>query len=29
MPFQFLGTSGAIPSAARDNTALVFYSLKK
>ena len=26
MPFQFLGTSGAIPSAARDNTALVFYS---
>lgn len=27
MPFQFFGTSGAIPSAARDNTALVFYSL--
>lgn len=26
MPFQFLGTSGAVPSAARDNTALVFYS---
>lgn len=26
MPFQFLGTSGAIPTAARDNTALVFYS---
>jgi ribonuclease Z len=26
MPFQFLGTSGAIPSAARDNTALAFYS---
>ena len=26
MPFQFFGTSGAIPSAARDNTALVFYS---
>jgi len=26
MPFQLLGTSGALPSAARDNTALVFYS---
>lgn len=26
MPFQFLGTSGAVPSAARDNTALAFYS---
>jgi ribonuclease Z len=26
MPFQFLGTSGAIPSVERDNTALVFYS---
>jgi len=26
MPFQFLGTSGAIPSAKRDNTALAFYS---
>ena len=26
MPFQFFGSSGAIPSAARDNTALVFYS---
>lgn len=26
MPFQFFGTSGAIPSPARDNTALVFYS---
>src|SRR5512136_1824886 len=26
MPFQFLGTSGAIPSPARDNTALAFYS---
>jgi ribonuclease Z len=26
MPFQFLGTSGAIPSPARDNTALLFYS---
>jgi ribonuclease Z len=26
MPFQFFGTSGAIPSAARDNTALAFYS---
>jgi ribonuclease Z len=26
MPFQLLGTSGAIPSAARDNTALAFYS---
>ena len=26
MPFQFLGTSGAIPSPDRDNTALVFYS---
>ena len=26
MPFQFLGTSGAIPSAGRDNTALAFYS---
>ncbi|HSB68966.1 MAG TPA: ribonuclease Z [Candidatus Methylomirabilis sp.] len=26
MPFQFLGTSGAIPSSARDNTALAFYS---
>ena len=26
MPFQFFGTSGAIPSPARDNTALVFYA---
>lgn len=26
MPFQFLGTSGAIPSATRDNTALAFYT---
>jgi ribonuclease Z len=26
MPFQFLGTSGAVPSAGRDNTALAFYS---
>ena len=26
MPFQFFGTSGAIPSANRDNTALAFYS---
>ncbi len=26
MAFQFFGTSGAIPSAARDNTALAFYS---
>jgi ribonuclease Z len=26
MPFQFLGTSGAVPSPTRDNTALVFYS---
>jgi len=26
MPFQFFGTSGAIPSSDRDNTALVFYS---
>jgi ribonuclease Z len=26
MPFQFLGTSGALPSAQRDNTALAFYS---
>lgn len=26
MPFQFFGTSGAIPSAQRDNTALAFYS---
>jgi ribonuclease Z len=26
MPFQFFGTSGAIPTAARDNTALAFYS---
>ena len=26
MPFQFLGTSGAIPSAGRDNTALAFYA---
>jgi ribonuclease Z len=26
MPFQFFGTSGAIPSSARDNTALAFYS---
>lgn len=26
MPFQFFGTSGAIPSAGRDNTALAFYS---
>lgn len=26
MPFQFLGTSGAIPSPGRDNTALAFYA---
>ena len=26
MPFQFLGTSGAVPSRDRDNTALAFYS---
>jgi len=26
MPFQFFGTSGAVPSLARDNTALAFYS---
>lgn len=26
MPFQFLGTSGAIPSSDRDNTSLVFYA---
>jgi len=26
MPFQFLGTSGALPSAHLDNTALAFYS---
>jgi ribonuclease Z len=26
MPFQFFGTSGAIPSSSRDNTALAFYS---
>jgi ribonuclease Z len=26
MPFQFFGTSGAIPSATRDNTALAFYT---
>jgi ribonuclease Z len=26
MPFQFFGTSGAIPSPARDNTALAFYA---
>jgi ribonuclease Z len=26
MPFQFFGTSGAIPSPTRDNTALAFYS---
>jgi ribonuclease Z len=26
MPFQFFGTSGAIPSARRDNTALAFHS---
>lgn len=26
MPFQFFGTSGAIPSPDRDNTALLFYS---
>ena len=26
MPFQFFGTSGAIPSSTRDNTALGFYS---
>jgi ribonuclease Z len=26
MPFQFFGTSGAVSSAARDNTALAFYS---
>lgn len=26
MPFQFFGTSGAIPSPDRDNTALAFYS---
>lgn len=29
MPFQFFGTSGAIPSAARDNTALAFYSAEE
>jgi len=26
MPFQFFGTSGAIPSSDRDNTALAFYA---
>jgi ribonuclease Z len=26
MPFQFFGTSGAVPSLDRDNTALAFYS---
>ena len=26
MPFQFFGTSGAVPSPGRDNTALAFYS---
>jgi len=26
MPFRFFGTSGAIPTPARDNTALAFYS---
>ncbi len=26
MPFQFLGTSGAVSSSSRDNTALAFYS---
>jgi len=26
MPFQFFGTSGAIPSVTRDNTALAFFS---
>ncbi len=26
MPFQFFGTSGAVPSSGRDNTALAFYS---
>lgn len=26
MPFQFLGTSAAVPSADRDNTALVFFA---
>ncbi len=26
MPFQFFGTAAAVPSAERDNTALVFYS---
>ncbi len=26
MPFQFFGTSGAVPSSNRDNTALAFYS---
>jgi ribonuclease Z len=29
MPFQFFGTSGAIPSRARDNTALAFYSAQE
>ena len=29
MPFQFFGTSGAIPSPARDNTALAFYSAEE
>ena len=29
MPFQFFGTSGAIPSRARDNTALAFYSARE
>ncbi len=29
MPFQLFGTSGAIPSATRDNTALAFYSARE
>lgn len=29
MPFQFFGTSGAIPSRTRDNTALAFYSARE
>ncbi|HSB80333.1 MAG TPA: MBL fold metallo-hydrolase [Candidatus Methylomirabilis sp.] len=29
MPFQFFGTSGAIPSPVQDNTALVFYSAEE
>ncbi len=29
MPFQLFGTSGAIPSTTRDNTALAFYSARE